>query len=165
MRSLRNLLFLTIISFGVILNYSCFQDTDKNKSTEDDSVNHNMVDSLTSVGDDVVLWEYDAQGDSMIKHETPDNISISGIVSSFNSRYDSIPLEVVSVAKDTVFLKISNAIYLSQRMGTTGANGYMSELVFSLTELPGIRLVDLDFEVGDHASPGLYDRNSFNRKL
>ena len=52
-------------------------------------------------------------------------------------------------------------LYTSQQMGTTGADEYMSVITFTLTELKGVRYVNLDFEEGDHASPGTYNRQYY----
>jgi hypothetical protein len=46
-------------------------------------------------------------------------------------------------------------------MGSTGPTMFLSSAVYNLTEIPGIRYVNFDFEEGDHASPGTFSRESF----
>lgn len=52
---------------------------------------------------------------------------------------------------------------LTQQMGSAGAESFMISTSFSLTELEGINNVSFDFEEGDHARPGVYNRNSWDR--
>jgi hypothetical protein len=52
-------------------------------------------------------------------------------------------------------------------MGSAGAESFMITTTYSFTELKGINYVSFDFEEGDHAMPGVYNRNSWaikNRK-
>jgi hypothetical protein len=46
-------------------------------------------------------------------------------------------------------------------MGSSGPTTYFAEAVFNLTEIPGIHYVSFDFEEGDHAQPGTFNRESF----
>jgi len=79
---------------------------------------------------------------------------------------ESVPLErpkirLQSVAEGIAHVEIINAEYLTQRMGTSGAQNYLAAATYSLTETPGVRGVDFIFPVGDHAAPGVYTRESF----
>jgi len=47
-------------------------------------------------------------------------------------------------------------------MGSAGAESFMVSTVYSFTEIVGIKNVSIDFEAGDHASPGVYNRNSWD---
>jgi len=47
-------------------------------------------------------------------------------------------------------------------MGSAGAESFMVSTVYSFTEIKGIKYVSLDFEFGDHANPGVYNRNSWD---
>jgi hypothetical protein len=83
-----------------------------------------------------------------------------------NAQKESVPLEpprmrLQSVAEGIAHIEIINAEYLTQRMGTSGAQNYLAATTYSLTEAAGIRGVDFIFPVGDHAAPGVYTRESF----
>lgn len=91
----------------------------------------------------------------------PDSLSAAAIISYFNAGYPNVQLEYIKTSNDTIYLKIPNATYLTQQMGSTGSTLYFSEIVYNLTEIPGIKHVNLDFEEGDHASPGTLNRDSF----
>lgn len=59
---------------------------------------------------------------------------------------------------DTLYVKLENAEYVTQRMGSTGAGAFMALCTFTLTEIEGVKQVYFDFEEGDHARPGKYSR-------
>jgi len=70
-------------------------------------------------------------------------------------------VKVIGVHGDTVDVEIVNALTLTQSMGTSGADEFMAEATFNLTEHAGIQFVNYLFEEGDHASPGRYSREDF----
>jgi hypothetical protein len=79
---------------------------------------------------------------------------------------EGVPLEppklrIQSVADGIAHVEIINAEYLTQRMGTSGAQNYLAAATYSLAETPGVRGVDFIFPAGDHAAPGVYTRESF----
>ncbi len=83
----------------------------------------------------------------------------------FNSGYQkaNYPFaRALKVSFDTAFIDIDNSDYLTQQMGTTGADEYLTKLIFTLTELENINYVKLNFMEGDHALPGTYERTDFN---
>lgn len=97
----------------------------------------------------------------MTKVPAPDSLSSHVIIDFLNNDNANIRIELVKTSNDTVYLKIADAIYLTQQMGSTGPTLYLSKVVYSFTELPGIKYVSLDFDEGDHASPGTFSRESF----
>ena len=59
---------------------------------------------------------------------------------------------------DTLYVKLENAEYVTQKLGTTGGQLFMAIATFTLTEVEGVKNIYFDFEEGDHASPGQYSR-------
>ena len=90
-----------------------------------------------------------------------DSLSTASIIDYINASDSSIHIELVKISNDTIFLKIPDAMHLTQQMGSTGPSIYLASLVYNFTELPGITHVNLDFEEGDHAAPGTFNRDSF----
>jgi hypothetical protein len=70
-------------------------------------------------------------------------------------------LKLVSLVDDTISVEVINSPYLTQRMGSTGAEAFLAEATFTLTEHPGTTTVQFLFEEGDHARPGIYTREDF----
>jgi len=62
----------------------------------------------------------------------------------------------------TVVVEIANDKYLSESMGSSGAQDYLAIATYTLTESPGIRSVEFVFSAGEHAMPGVYSRESFS---
>ncbi len=90
-----------------------------------------------------------------------DSLSLDSVIDFINARDSSVHLYLIKKTNDTVYLKIPAAAPLTQQMGSTGSTVYMAELVYNLTEIPGIRYINLNFKAGDHALPGTFSRDSF----
>jgi len=58
-----------------------------------------------------------------------------------------------------------NDEYLTEQIGTAGADCFMAETVYTLTENDLIHYVRFDMEYGSHAGPGLYSRKDFERMI
>ena len=91
----------------------------------------------------------------------PDTLSPKGVVAFLNNNYPNVQLVIVKTSGDTLFLKIPQSTYFTQQMGSSGPTTYFAEAVYNLTEIPGIHYVSFDFEEGDHAQPGTFNRESF----
>ena len=63
--------------------------------------------------------------------------------------------------RSTVRVLVVNGDYLTQRMGSDGAQDYLVAATYTLTDCPEITSVNFDFTQGDHAEPGIYTRMSF----
>lgn len=91
----------------------------------------------------------------------PDSISAAAVINFVNTKYPNVQLVFSGLSGDTMHLKIPEAMYLTQQMGSTGPTLYFAEAVYNLTEIPGVKYVHFDFEEGDHASPETLGRESF----
>ena len=117
---------------------------------------------------EIYLWEAglnDSTGLLQMKKiisPVVDSLSVISVTGYINGEDSNIQLEYVKTSGDTVFLKIPDAEYLTQRMGSSGPTMYLAGVVYNFTEIPGIKYVNLDFEEGDHAQPGTYSRENFS---
>ena len=73
-------------------------------------------------------------------------------------------LKLVKISSDTVYLAVINSSYLTQSMGTTGAEDYIVKSGISLLEIDGIDYVDFDFAMGDHAYPGTFSKAGYQAR-
>jgi len=114
------------------------------------------------------LWQSTLNDSSgkieMIKVPSNDSLSAQSVIDFLNKDNTHIHLDLVKISADTIFLKIPDAMYLTQQMGSTGPDLYLSEAVYNLTEIPGIHYANFNFEEGDHASPGTYTRDTFKNE-
>jgi hypothetical protein len=74
---------------------------------------------------------------------------------------DPPKVKLLNVKDHTAFLEVINAEYLTQRIGSLGAQAYLASVTSTLTENPQIKKVNFIFEEGDHAMPGTYTREDF----
>jgi hypothetical protein len=65
------------------------------------------------------------------------------------------------LAQRTAFIEVANDQYLTQSMGSSGAQAWLAGVTYTLTEHPNIRAVDFSFTPGEHAMFGVYTRDSF----
>ena len=73
-------------------------------------------------------------------------------------------LKLIDIKDAVVNVEVINDECLTQRMGTTGAEIFLVEATFTLTEYDNIKFVNFIFEEGDHAVPGLYSREDYLKK-
>ncbi len=139
-----------------ILSNSCGNNNSNQPIAEDDSA-VNMTYSWEAILND------STQRLEMKKAEAmgPNFFTASSVINFINSGNTNIRLDLVKTSNDTIYIKIADAEYLTQRMGSAGPTMYFAATVYNLTEISGIRFVNFDFEEGDHAQPGTYDRDSF----
>lgn len=90
------------------------------------------------------------------------NLRAKDIIEALNIKYPQIKLKWINQKGNKAFVKIADATYLTQQIGTAGAEAFFAEATFSLTEIQGINAVYFDFKEGDHAGPQTYTRESFN---
>ncbi len=146
------------IVFFVITAVILFSCKNKDAGNEAD-----MNDSLTN---GVFYWQAyldDSTGKlEMRKIPANDSLTVSKVIDFLNQANSNIKLEYVKTSNDTIYIRIPDALYLTQQMGSTGPTLYLSEVVFNMTQFPDIKEVNIVFEQGDHASPGTYNRTSFD---
>jgi hypothetical protein len=91
----------------------------------------------------------------------PDSLTLPTVIDYLNKKNPNVQLQFIKISGDTLYVSIPDANYLTQQMGSTGPVLFFAESVYNLTEIPGIRYVNYAFEEGDHAQPGVLNRDSF----
>jgi len=112
------------------------------------------------------VWAVDFDGKTKKRnhHLKEADISIDSLIKGLNELYDNIFLEKLKISHDTAYLVIKDSEFLTQRMGSSGAAQYLASTVINITSVKGIRFVNLNFEEGDHAGPGIWSMADFKRK-
>jgi hypothetical protein len=90
-----------------------------------------------------------------------DSLTPSRLIQKLNKLYPEIRLRFIKISNDSIFVAIKKSKYLTQQMGSSGAEAYLAEVTYNLTELKDINFVDMRFKAGDHASPSTYARTDF----
>lgn len=103
----------------------------------------------------------------LIRGKMLDSISKSPneLIEILNKRTPKCKIEYIDITGDTIKIMILDDEYLTEQMGTSGADCYMAETVFTLTENDLIKYVRIEMDYGSHASPGLYSRNDYEKMI
>jgi len=153
-----------IVFIALLLLSSCQSDSSKKSMEEMAADSAAMADQSKTL---VVPWEAtlnDSTHMMEIKRNPAanmTNLSYLDIIDALNYKYPQIKLEWIKREGNIVFVKIEEADHLTRESGTVGARAYLAEVTYSLTELEGISKVNLSFKEGDHARPGVYEREDF----
>jgi hypothetical protein len=156
-------LFFTLV-ITILMIVSCRTDSTKVTDENADAKSEALADLGKTL---VVPWSVELNDSTQMMEirKNPDadmtNLGPTDIIDAINYKYPQIRLEWVKQEGTKAFVKIEDASYLTSESGTEGANAYMAEVTFSLTELQGINEVNFDFAEGDHARPGAYTREDF----
>ena len=105
------------------------------------------------------IWIYSDDHQWPLYGRKPRDASVRGIVAELNDYHRNFdnPLLVLKGIEDAVVkLGVSDAVKLTDGMGSSGAISYIQTAVYSLASLPDIDCVQFEFEEGSHAAPGKY---------
>lgn len=87
--------------------------------------------------------------------------SATQLVNALNQHFRSIQLpqfKLVDIQNQTAVVQVEDGNQLTQTMGTTGAQGYLGAVTYTLCSVEEIACVDFKFKTGSHAVPGRYCR-------
>lgn len=153
-----------IIAFTLFLLVSCQKtNTETDDSVQQDNISQSeLADTTTQFR---AIWAYDpiTEIPKKLKPVNSDTLTPEKLIELLNQTVGrgKVYLEFVKIKTDTIFVAIKESTFLTQRMGTTGADEYISTTVYTLTELKNIKNVNFKFLEGDHARPGTYNRQLY----
>lgn len=166
--------FVYVLAFSLLIITGCTgsdssdSDTVKVDTITSTTIEIDSSDIGTTISNVPPLWRVEVQSDQTEKLKQPEtNASASlapqEIVSALNESYPDIHLDFKKLSNDTAFISIPESSYLTNQIGNTGAYNYLATAVFNITEAKGVKYVNFDFKVGDHATPGTYKRDDFKK--
>jgi uncharacterized lipoprotein NlpE involved in copper resistance len=160
----KSILFLST----AIFIFSCNSKQDKQPEAIVDSTQHTgtVITDTSALKDSHYFWStrVDQKNGLVMERSLPldeASISMMGMIDTMNIIYPEILVKFVKTSNDTAFVRIPKSNYLTANIGSAGAEGYMAELVYNITEVKGINYVQVNFKPGDHAEPGTYARTDF----
>lgn len=165
MNKLRIKFFLLALSILTVLNGCMTDSSETNEVT--DTLSTQSTESIDDVSAQLpyeVNYSEETGRFSIVENPEIETASLNGkmLTNALNKKYPEIDLRLGDKRNDTLDVYIDNASYLTQNIGTAGANAYMAEATFAFTSLDSIKTVNFIFEAGDHASPGAYQRSDFD---
>ena len=160
-----------LISLGLIMLIIGCNTTQQDDRTTGDTVEKNEIGSeSTEISDPLEpIWKYDYNQQTeefeIKQMRLVDGNTLTGetLEKIINKSYPKVQIKFIRTSNDTAFISIPDSKVLTQQMGSAGAESFMVSTTFNLTELKGINYVLFDFEEGDHAVPGVYNRNSWDK--
>ena len=116
------------------------------------------------VTDTVIVWDCSAEDKDRKKIFSPrDSVTVpEALINGVNKTYSEIKIEFDRLTADTLFVKIPNATWLTDRAGNTGAEQYLSFAALNLLETKGVKYVHFDFTPGVHARPSTWSMTDFS---
>lgn len=151
--------YLLLLSFVTVI-IGCNNEASK----EPDVVSEVNQPQQWFVTDTVVVWDCSAD-DAMRKriYAPIDSVSVpQALINGVNKTYSEIKLEFDRMAADTLYVKIPNASWLTERAGNSGAEQYLSFAALNLLEAKDVNYVHFDFVAGVHAKPSTWSDKDFS---
>lgn len=168
---MKNLLFLFLMS---ILLFSCGSDNDSKEEVvyqteRDTAVVADNPDTTVKIINNKIFWSVQPNAQNEKRElKKPSTVAINTfapqqLLDSLNYIFPDMQLVFKKIGHDTLYVRMPQSTRLTNNIGDTGAENYLATVVFNLTELPGIKYVNLSFSPGNHAEPGVYSRDDFKK--
>ncbi len=159
-------IFITLFIFSCNNNDNAKTSIDKFDSSIISNKDTIPTDTLKSmiIGTALYVWSVDIENKT--KKRNPylktSYLNVDSLIKGFNITYPGIELEKIKFSGDTLFTKINDSRYLTDEIGSSGADLYISTVVLNLTAIKAIKHVKIDFKEGSHASPDVWTKEDFN---
>ncbi len=113
--------------------------------------------------DTVVIWDCSAEDDMRKRIYAPlDSVTVAqALINGVNKTYSEIKLQYDKQVADTLFVKIADATWLTERAGNSGAEQYLSFAALNLLETKAVNFVHFNFTPGVHARPATWSNKDF----
>jgi hypothetical protein len=158
--------------FAIVILCSCANNANDTSATDDSTVTQNDYRNESELSPqqpalkkaDYYVWEVDADARTMRMNSRlpPQFIQVDTLLTGINEKFPQVLLEKRRVSNDTLYTEIRDASYLTNQMGSLGAEYYIANAVLNLTAVEGINYVRIDFAEGSHAAPDVWSKASFN---
>ncbi len=160
--------FIPVLSMVVF--FSACRNADEKENSGDVKTNKPLsitIEPEAAAADMHYLWQAEFEDMSgklrmnKVKPLPNDSLNSGFIINHLNVSYPEIQLALDKISNDTIFVRINKSKYLTEQLGSTGADIYMTEVTYDLCELNNINYVNFEFKGGDHAAPGTYSKTDF----
>jgi hypothetical protein len=111
---------------------------------------------------ELYIWKLDYNYSKQENLAAKNNIrNIDSLIKGLNERTENVLLQKDTLRGDTLYTYIEDSKYLTEQMGSTGAEVYIADVVLNLTEAPGVNAVCIKMEAGSHAESGVFTKKNF----
>lgn len=152
-------LFIAFIATAFLFFQAC-SSPDKAPVVKETSPEEEVI---VEQPDTVLFWTVDNTNKfkTRVYKDTVEITEPESVINGINSLYPAVDLKFVKKSGDTIYARIDSAAALSSDMGSFGAQEYISAVVLNLTTLDRVNYVNLDFQEGSHAAPGVFSKKSY----
>ena len=157
----------TIALLTGLLLLACNQNADKEEATGEeqpqiDTIAAQQTLPVGNADSKLYIWKATADYKKIKNKEIPSGLlNADSLIKGLNAHYENIFLEKIKISGDTIYTFIKNASYLTDQMGSTGAEVYVADVVLNLTAVPGIKFVNIQLQQGSHMQPGVWSLDNF----
>ena len=144
--------FLLIFTAAFVI--SCNSNEDKAESAERPSWNHT---------DTVIIWSADADQSTRKRLFMPeDSINIAEpLINGINDLWPEAGVYIKGQRNDTLIIGLRNETWLTDQIGSDGAEAFLSFAALNLLELKGVNHIYFDLIPGVHAAADTWEDQDF----
>jgi hypothetical protein len=161
---MKYLQFLSLIFICMACNSPAEEKQDNGRQEETPADSLSILHSTHNPENSLFVWKVDYD---YTKKRNPaidkKNLTVDSLVKGLNAKYENVLLEVTRQSNDTLYTIIKESGFLTQQMGSSGAELYLADAVLNLTEVPGVRYVNIALQGGDHMQPGTWSSENFSK--
>jgi hypothetical protein len=149
----------------LLLSTLVFSCSPKKEDSEDEMevIDSAITELVPEPDTELYVWRANSENQKLKNPKAGASFPVDSLIKGLNRYYPDIQLEKIRQGADTLYTAIKDSEFLTQRMGSTGAEVYIADVILNLTTVPGINYVSVDFAEGDHAQPGTWSKENFKK--
>lgn len=159
--------FILLAVITVLISCNGNKDKESNSSVNEVIIEDSLSnDSTNTYNPETKLYVWKADYDYTKVQNTsiqPSQLNADSLIKGLNGLYENVFLQKEKISGDTIYTYISNSEYLSNQMGSTGAEVYIADAVLNLAEVPGVKYVSIKMKEGSHAQSGVWTKQNFEQ--
>ena len=146
------IIFLLILISAIVI--SCSSNKEEAESTERPS---------WSSADTIIIWSVDAEQFTRKRIFIPeDSINIpEPLMNGINNLWPEAGVYTKGKRNDTLIVGLRNEIWLTDQIGSDGAEAFLSFAALNLLELKGVNHIFFDVQPGVHAGADTWEERDF----
>lgn len=151
--------FIALMAIAFVFLQAC-SGPDRKPDVKEGPVEEEVI---VEQPDTVLFWTVD-NTNKLKTRVYKDTVAVSdpeSVINGINTLYPAMELKFVKKSGDTIYARVDSSAALSSEVGSFGAQEYISAVVLNLTTLDSVNYVNLNFQEGSHAAPGVFSKKSY----
>lgn len=162
---MKNIILLAVITAIISCNGNKDKETNISPKIEEAADSSTTMQSNTIIEESkLYIWKADYDYTKIQNSSIqPSQINADSLIKGLNGLYENVLLQKEKISGDTIYTYITNSEYLTNQMGSTGAEVYIADAVLNLAEVPGVKYVSIKMKEGSHAQSGVWTKQNFEK--